>query len=212
LGDVEKILRQRNALLKQMGGRTTPETLATLDVWDERLAGRGDRLGDLRDALVERLTPFVAGAYADLAGGSAATSLRYDAPWRPGGLAAALADGRRDDVRRGISLVGPHRDELVIGLGGLEARHQASQGEQRSLAFALRLAAHRLVIEELGVVPVLLLDDVFSELDPERSSALLGSLPDGQVVLTSAVGLPDGAAPDLVLDVAGGRVEPRPQS
>jgi DNA replication and repair protein RecF len=112
-------------------------------------------------------------------------------------------------VRRGLSLVGPHRDELADEIGGLEARHQASQGEQRSLAFALRLAAHRLVIDEVGVVPVLLLDDVFSELDPDRSSALLRSLPAGQIVLTSAVGLPAGATPDLVVDVDGGRVAPR---
>jgi DNA replication and repair protein RecF len=208
VGDVERILRQRNALLKQMSGRTTPETLATLDVWDERLAAAGDRLGELRADLVARLAPVVDRAYRDLAGGSATTALRYDAPWRTVGLRTALAEGRRDDVRRGLSLVGPHRDDVVIGLDGLDARHQASQGEQRSLAFALRLAAHRLVIEELGVVPVLLLDDVFSELDPERSAALLRSLPEGQVVLTSAVGLPEGARPDLVLEVAGGRVVP----
>jgi DNA replication and repair protein RecF len=209
VGDVERILRQRNALLKQMGGRTSPETTTTLDVWDERLAVAGERLGQLRADLVARLAPVVDRAYRDLAGGSATTSLRYEAPWRVTGLRTALAEGRRDDVRRGLSLVGPHRDDLVIGLDGLEARHQASQGEQRSLAFALRLAAHRLVIEELGTVPVLLLDDVFSELDPARSAALLRSLPAGQVVLTSAVGLPEGATPDLVLEVAGGRVDTR---
>jgi DNA replication and repair protein RecF len=209
VADVERILRQRNALLKQMSGRTTPETVATLDVWDERLAAAGERLGELRSQLVDRLAPYVARAYDDLAGAPAATSLRYEASWRNGGLREALATGRRDDVRRGLSLVGPHRDELAVEIGGLEARHQASQGEQRSLAFALRLAAHRLVIDEVGVVPVLLLDDVFSELDPDRSSALLRSLPAGQIVLTSAVGLPAGATPDLVVDVDGGRVAPR---
>ena len=85
---------------------------------------------------------------------------------RAEGLAAALAAARADDVRRGVSTVGPHRDEVELRIGGLPARTHASQGEQRSLAWALRLAAHAVVHEATGSPPVLLLDDVFSELDP----------------------------------------------
>ena len=105
-----------------------------------------------------------------------------------------------------MSTVGPHRDEVVLTIDGLPSRTHASQGEQRSLALALRLATHEVVTELTGSAPVLLLDDVFSELDPDRSDALLAHLPPGQTVLTSASGLPPKATPDLVLHVDGGHV------
>jgi DNA replication and repair protein RecF len=88
--------------------------------------------------------------------------------------------------------VGPHRDEIVIQLDGREARTHASQGEQRCLALALRLGIHRLVRQTTDLVPTLLLDDVFSELDPARSRALVAEIPAGQAILTTAAPLPDG--------------------
>ena len=94
---------------------------------------------------------------------------------------------------------GPHRDDVDLRSAGLPARTHASQGEQRSLALALRLASHHVITEVTGSAPVLLLDDVFSELDPDRSDALLANLPAGQTLLTSASGLPPKAQPDLVL-------------
>lgn len=209
VGEVDRVLRQRNALLKQVGARLSPEVALTLDVWDERLTESGERLARLRVELLARLEPYVGAAVDELAGITADVSLHYRASWGADGLAAALAAGRPEDVRRKVSLVGPHRDDIEIGLGGLAARHQASQGEQRSLAFALRLAAHRLITEELGLAPVLLLDDVFSELDPQRSSALLRALPEGQVMLSSAIDLPADARPDAVLEVAAGTISAR---
>jgi DNA replication and repair protein RecF len=131
---------------------------------------------------------------------------RYEAPWLDEGFAAALARVRQDELRRGVTLVGPHRDELSVGINDLPSRTHASQGEQRSLAFALRLAAHALVTAETGTPPVLLLDDVFSELDPERSDALLAHLPQGQTVLTSAAGLPPRAQPDRILRIDNGQI------
>ena len=208
--EFERVLRQRNALLKQIGGRLGGETALTLDVWDERLAESGQRLGELRVAAIARLAPIVTDAYRRLAGVDVEVTLAYDSPWMDAGLGPALAAGRRDDVRRGLSSTGPHRDELWLGIGGMFARQRASQGEQRSLAFALRIAAHRVVTETLGVAPVLLLDDVFSELDPDRSVALLRSLPVGQTVLTSAIGLPPGAEPDRVFEFSRDDTVPRP--
>jgi DNA replication and repair protein RecF len=207
-GDLERVLRQRGTLLRQSGGRATPEVVATLDVWDAKLAELGEATGRARAALVARLQPLAAQAYDDVAAASASVTLGYDPPWRrvEGGLAAALAAARAEDLRRGTSTVGPHRDELELSVNGLPARTHASQGEQRSLALALRLATHGVVTDVTGSSPILLLDDVFSELDPDRSHALLAHLPPGQALLTTAGAIPEGAEPDLVVQVAGGRL------
>lgn len=208
--DVDRILRQRATLLKQAGGRLTSEIALTLDVWDDKLATAGTALAEGRAELVTDLAPRVAGAYRDLVeGGGAAVALSYAAPWRETdggpGLAGALAAARADDVRRGVSTVGPHRDDLVIGLDGLPARTHASQGEQRSLALALRLGGHGVVAVSAEDDPVLLLDDVFSELDPARSAALLEHLPPGQAMLTTAGPLPEGVVPAATVRVREGR-------
>lgn len=208
VADFAKALRQRNALLKQLGGRLSEEAAVTLDVWDGRVAELGERLATLRAKVVDQLGPLVAASYERVSdhiatSTSGAASMAYAAPWRSGGLASALAASRVDDVRRGVSTVGPHRDELDLAVGGLPARTHASQGEQRSLVLALRLAGHELVTRARDQAPVLLLDDVFSELDPHRSAALLESLPPGQRILTTASGLPPGATPDARIEVAG---------
>lgn len=205
--DLERILRQRSALLKQSRGRLTPEVEATLDVWDARLSSTGEVLADARAAAVGDLGPVVATAYADLAGGGE-VALTYAPTWRDGGLLAALREVRDDELRRGVSLVGPHRDELALTLVGLPARTHASQGEQRSIALALRLAAARRLAAVLDTPPLLLLDDVFSELDPGRAAALLAHLPPGQTVITTATDLPRGSAPEVVLRVEAGEIGP----
>ena len=206
--DVDKVLRQRNALLRQAGGRLTPDVEVTLDVWDAKLAEAGEALADERSRLVARLAPVLGAAYDLLAQRSAEVTIVHDPRWRAEGLAAALAAARSDELRRGVSLVGPHRDEVALAIGGLPARTHASQGEQRSLALALRLAAHQVVTEAAGSAPVLLLDDVFSELDPDRSAALVANLPPGQTLLTTAAGLPEGLDPGRVLRLADGVLAP----
>ncbi|CAN5693419.1 DNA replication/repair protein RecF [soil metagenome] len=204
--EFDRALRQRNALLKQTRGRLDDAASITLEVWDTKLVESGERLAALREDLVARLDPIVHTAYADVAGERSATALRYDAPWRAAGLAAAITAARADELRRGLTLVGPHRDELVVELNAMPARTHSSQGEQRSLALALRLAAHRLVNDTTGAPPVLLLDDVFSELDPERSSALLRSLPRGQTLLSTAAGLPPDVSADQIVRVGEGKL------
>ncbi|HEX4218625.1 MAG TPA: DNA replication/repair protein RecF [Acidimicrobiales bacterium] len=184
--DVDRILRQRAALLRQSNRRLSQEVAATLDVWDSRLAAAGGALADAREALTRRLQPLATEHYARLAGERGPVVLAYRRSW-DGDLEQALAASRTDDLRRGVTLVGPHRDDLELLLGGLPTRTHSSQGEQRSVALALRLAAHQLATEHLGSAPVLLLDDVFSELDPFRSRALLEGLPPGQALLTTAL-------------------------
>jgi DNA replication and repair protein RecF len=205
-GDLERILRQRNTLLRQATGRLTAEIAITLDVWDAKLAAVGEALGAARAELVAELEPLVGKAYADVAGESADVRLTYDPAWRSAGLAAALAAGRREDVRRQTTLVGPHRDDLDIVLNDLSGRFHASQGEQRTLALALRLAAHNAITARLGSAPLLLLDDVFSELDADRAAALLAHLPRGQVVITTAGGVPVGAMVARRMNVRDGQV------
>ena len=110
-------------------------------------------------------------------------------------------------MRRGVSTVGPHRDDVELMVNGMPARTHASQGEQRTLALALRLGAHRLVTDRTGSAPVLVLDDVLSELDAQRATALLHHLPPGQVVLTTASPLPDAAHPDATVRIVAGTVD-----
>jgi DNA replication and repair protein RecF len=198
--EFERSLRQRNALLRSLSGRLPDEAEATLDVWDQRCAESGTRLAWLREQLVVALSPLVSEAYVAVSSAPADIQLTIERSWGDD-LAHALAAARRDDVRRGTSTVGPQRDELAVSLNGFGARHQASQGEQRCLALALRLGAHRLLADRLESTPVLLLDDVFSELDTGRAHALMHSLPAGQVIITSAAGVPAGATPDRVVEL-----------
>ncbi len=204
--EVDRIVRQRNTLLKQAGGRLTDDIEVTLDVWDAKFAEIADQFGYARATLVARLAPMVHEAYEQLAGIPTAVDLHYEPAWRTTGLAAALSDARTLDLRRGVSTVGPHRDELTLSIAGLPSRTHASQGEQRTLALALRLAGHRLVTERTGSAPVLVLDDVLSELDDHRATALLDHLPAGQVVITTASELPPAARADRILRVRAGQV------
>ena len=204
--EIDRIVRQRNTLLKQAAGRLTDDIEITLDVWDTKFAEIGDQFGYARATLVARLTPMVQEAYEQLAGAPTPLDLHYEPEWRSAGLGAALSMARPLDVRRGVSTVGPHRDELQMTINGLPSRTHASQGEQRTLALALRLAGHRLVAERTGEAPVLVLDDVLSELDDHRATALLGHLPAGQVVITTSSELPAAARADHVLRVVAGHV------
>ena len=200
--ETERVLRQRAALLRQAGGRATREVETTLDVWDQRLADIGKVLVAARERLVGELEPPVGLTYGALAGSDDPALLRmhYQRSWA-GDLLDSLGATRADDVRRGVNTIGPHRDDLLLVLEGREARTHASQGEQRCAALALRLGLHQLVCAKTSLVPTVLLDDVFSELDPGRSRALVAELPAGQALLTTAAPLPGGIDVARVLDV-----------
>ncbi|WP_344273111.1 DNA replication/repair protein RecF [Actinomadura napierensis] len=199
--DYDRVLKQRNALLKSAAAHRRspgPEVLATLDVWDSHLARTGAELLAGRLELVEALRPLVARAYAALAPASGAADLHYKSSLAAeelstdrGRLAeqllAGVAEARKQELERGVSLVGPHRDELVLRLGELPARGYASHGESWSFALGLRLAAFDLLRAD-GDDPVLILDDVFAELDVGRRSRLAEMVvPAEQVLITAAV-------------------------
>jgi DNA replication and repair protein RecF len=205
--DYDRILRQRNSLLKTAGharrGSTSQESaLSTLSVWDGQLARTGAELLRERLALVDALRPYVGNAYATVARGASREDAEIE--YRPSfelgddleaGLLAELERRRGDELDRGISLVGPHRDELLLTLGGppdaggvrLPVKGYASHGESWSFALSLRLASYDLLRSD-GDDPILILDDVFAELDTERR-AQLAELVAGaeQVLVTAAV-------------------------
>ena len=217
--DYDRVLKHRNAWLRTWSRADDP---ATLDVWDEQLVRAGAELVRGRLKLLERLAAPLGKAYGDVAGSAADVAGAYEAGWAGEGealdetrledigplLAEALARSRRADLERRLTLVGPHRDDWRLCIDGLDARRFASQGEQRSLALAVRLAGHVVISEVVGEPPVLLLDDVFSELDESRGANLVAHLPIAQALVTTAGPLPPGLPAERVVWVAGGRLEP----
>ncbi|NBE82344.1 DNA replication/repair protein RecF [Micromonospora rubida] len=201
--DYERVVKQRNALLRtaylaRKTGGSRGGDLSTLAVWDTHLARHGAELLAGRLELVAALGPHVTKAYDTVAAGRGAAGVAYrpsveltdPAPDRAAlveALTAALAESRSAEVERGTTLVGPHRDDLVLNLGPLPAKGYASHGESWSFALALRLAGYDLLRSD-GIEPVLVLDDVFAELDAgrrERLAELVGGA--SQVLVTCAV-------------------------
>jgi len=213
--DYDRVLKQRNALLKTAGlaRRSGGADLRTLDVWDSHLATAGADLLAARVELVEVLRPLVEKAYTQVARGDVPIGLDYvcslgpDVSLQPDRevLSAAMLDAlsrvRSDELDRGITLVGPHRDEVTLKINDLPARGYASHGESWSLALALRLGGYDLLCAD-GGEPILILDDVFAELDVDRRERLAQLVrPAEQVLITAAV-------PDDVPEVlAGARVD-----
>jgi len=211
--DYERVLRQRTALLKSAGskghlrGAARESMTATLDAWDAQLAQAGAPLLAGRMRLVSALRPHVIAAYEAVSGGpsgdSSGMSYRASVLYNDGfdnagvgdadvsgletAMLKALAEVRASELDRGVCLVGPHRDELELSVGGLPARGYASHGESWSLALALRLASFAL-LREGREDPVLMLDDVFAELDAGRRDRLAALVAEGeQVLITAAV-------------------------
>jgi DNA replication and repair protein RecF len=202
--DYEKVLRQRTALLKSASGarfRGDRGALDTLDVWDGHLAAHGAELMAARMELVNELAPEVQKSYQLLAPGSRSAAIGYrasvdvepdctDVERLRAALLAGMAQRRDAELERGVCLVGPHRDDLELRLGEQPAKGFASQGESWSMALALRLAAYELLRAE-GGDPVLLLDDVFAELDTARREALAAAAASAEQVLVTAAVLDD---------------------
>jgi DNA replication and repair protein RecF len=241
LGDYDRVLRQRTTLLKSVrAARVAESQLSTLEVWDERLAALGSEIIVERSALIDRIRPHVADAYRRIAGddhradlaarlsilGDTASADDGEEDTEDAGAAstalapvevreaftAALARVRRQELDRGLTLVGPHRDDLVLTLNALPAKGYASHGESWSFALALKLAAAATLRADspLGD-PVVILDDVFAELDQTRRSRLAGGIADyEQVLITAAVldDVPDALRAHTVRIQAGRIVEP----
>lgn len=198
--DYDRVLRQRSTLLKSLAGRgrtLRDDVEATLGVWDESLARFGAELMHARLDTLAALAPHVADAYSAIAPANNDATLEYRCAIGAevstsqdeieARLIMAMGERRADEIQRGVCLVGPHRDDLVLALGELPARGYASHGESWSFALALRLGAFALLRAD-GVEPVLILDDVFAELDQLRRERLAGMIAEAeQVLITAAV-------------------------
>ncbi|KAA1424853.1 DNA replication/repair protein RecF [Mumia zhuanghuii] len=197
--DYDRALRQRNSLLKTARQAGRGKGLETLDVWDGQLAAYGGELLAARLALLDELGPYLAAAYRDVAASAAAERTAAVAEYKPSfdhpdtrdrdvlreAMAEQMRERRRDEIDRGVSLVGPHRDDVVLSLGDLPAKGYASHGESWSFALALRLASYDLLRAD-GDDPILILDDVFAELDRDRRSHLADRVTEAEQVLVTA--------------------------
>ncbi|MGL4831663.1 MAG: DNA replication/repair protein RecF [Propionibacteriaceae bacterium] len=200
IADYERVLKQRNALLKSVSGRSyrqaSPDLATTLDSWDEPLARFGGEILAARLDTLAALGPYAEQAYATIAPTNNNAVARYTSKIETSdpsldALSAAMVDlmaaRRSDELQRGVSLVGPHRDDITLTLGELPAKGYASHGESWSCALALRLGAFSMLRAD-GIEPVLILDDVFAELDATRRERLAQSaLSAEQVMVTAAV-------------------------
>ena len=176
----ERALRARNALLKSPQPR-----LREIAAYDPPLIANGTQLLAMRSALAERLAPFAAQAHREISGKDESLAITF-APGSIGDFAEELARSRDDELRLRQTVVGPHRDDLQISVQGISAQQYASEGQQRTVALALKIAQGRVLMEETGAPPLLLLDDIFGELDPKRRNALLAYLPsDAQKLVTA---------------------------
>ena len=200
--DYDRVVKQRNALLRsayltrKVGGNRGQD-LSTLAVWDQHLAHHGAELLAGRLELVTALAPHLTKAYDAVAAGKSSAAISYasrlgeslstDRPALEAAILASLAERRTAEVERGVTLVGPHRDDLALVLGDLPTKGYASHGESWSFALAMRLAAYDLLRSD-GIEPVLVLDDVFAELDAGRRERLAALVSDAtQLLVTCAV-------------------------
>ena len=179
----ERALRARNALLKSPHPR-----VREIAAYDPPLIANGTQLLAMRSILVDRLAPFASQAHREISGKNESLGLKF-APGSTGDLAEELARSREEEIRLRQTIVGPHRDDLEISVEGISAQQYASEGQQRTVALALKLAQGQVLQEETGAFPLLLLDDIFGELDTERRNALLAHLPPEAQKLVTATSL-----------------------
>lgn len=206
LNSYEKALRGRNLLLK----RDAVIPWRQVEAWTAVLAEHGGVLRRLRGELLQWLSPHAAEAHCQISGTGEVLALT-DAPGCEGDLTAALAEARPEEERRRVTFLGPHRDDFTVALNGLPAARFASEGQQRTIALALKLAQASVLRGKRGAHPVLLMDDIFGELDPGRRNALLRVLPaESQKLITTTHlhWLDETIRPDAVWHVSAGTLSP----
>lgn len=182
LGNYQKIITQRNKLLKDLF--LHPELLPTLEVWDQQLLEYGRRVIRKREAFVEELRPIIQQIHSNITGQKEDIELCYEPNVQEHEFVEKLRGYRERDCRLAQTCVGPHKDDLSFQVNGVDIRTFGSQGQQRTAALSLKLSEIELVRRKIGDMPVLMLDDVLSELDSSRQNYLLNSISDIQTIIT----------------------------
>lgn len=182
LNHYNKIVNQRNKLLKDMYFQ--PGLSETLEVWDMQLAQYGSKVIERRKIFVDQLNEIIVGIHKKLSGGKEELLIQYEPDTEPEEFADRLKKARERDMKLKTTSVGPHRDDFAFMIGNVDARRFGSQGQQRTAALSLKLSEIELVKKITNDTPVLLLDDVLSELDSNRQKLLLGSIGDIQTIIT----------------------------
>ncbi len=210
LGNYNRVLAHRNALLKDM--YMHPELKDTLDVWDEQLVQYGQRVIRRRQRFIEQLSPIMINLHDKISGGREQLTITYESNVEADEFGRSLKINRDKDVRYAQTTVGPHRDDIRFQIKDIDIRRFGSQGQQRSCALSLKLSEIRLVEQATGEMPVLLLDDVLSELDKNRQNYLLDNLAQTQTIIT-CTGVDEFVrnrfSMDKVFEVICGTVEER---
>ena len=184
LSNYNRIINQRNSLLKDIYGSNQQHLLETLDIWDMQLAAYGTKVLERRKEFVRQVNEIISEIHFRLTGGKEQLSLTYESSIGEMSMEQALKKNRERDLRMKSTSVGPHRDDLCFLSGDLDIRKFGSQGQQRTAALSLKLAEIELVKRIIGDTPILLLDDVLSELDKNRQNYLLDSIHDIQTLIT----------------------------
>ncbi|MDO4633526.1 MAG: DNA replication/repair protein RecF [Eubacteriales bacterium] len=188
LSGYQKVLQQRNRLLKDISFQSQLED--TLDIWDLQLAEYGKKVIESRERFIERLNGIIHQVHESLSGGRESLVVTYEKNVDADEFYDQLVKNRERDLRMRVSMTGPHRDDICFQTGGIDIRKFGSQGQQRTAALSLKLSEIELVKQEIGDPPILLLDDVLSELDSHRQKYLLESIHDIQTLIT-CTGLDD---------------------
>lgn len=182
LTNYNKIVNQRNDLLKDI--LFHPELKETLDVWDEQLVALGKKIISRRELFVNELNNIISYIHKSLSGGKEDLSIKYDPNVLIENYEEKIKRNREKDIKYKLTSVGPHRDDFIFYINGMDIKKYGSQGQQRTAALSLKLSEIELIKTIVGTTPILLLDDVLSELDTNRQNFLLGYIGDIQTIVT----------------------------
>ncbi|MBE6740326.1 MAG: DNA replication/repair protein RecF [Ruminococcaceae bacterium] len=182
LADYLRAVKQRNQVIKELRFDGSIEIM--LDVFEEEIADKGIKLINYRKKYIEEISGFVSDIYNGLSSGKEKLLIKYLTSVNEENYKEKLKNSRKEDSFSGITSIGPHRDDIIFNLNGINARNYGSQGQQRSIAISLKLAQAQVIKNKSGEYPICLLDDVMSELDPSRQSYILNHIRDWQCFLS----------------------------